>query len=67
LVAGDESDCRPVLVVHRVATAVVPAVRIHAQHFSAHVVVDTHALAAPGWKPRLAELYPDMAADVIGR
>ena len=50
LVAGGENDFRPVVVVRRIAKAIVAAVRIHDQHFSARFVVDTHSSAAVVWK-----------------
>jgi hypothetical protein len=49
--------------VYHVAAATVAAVRIHVQHFSAHVVADIHAPADPEWEQRPAELCPG----VVGR
>jgi hypothetical protein len=63
LVVGGENGHRPPRAVYHVATATAAAVRIHVQHFSAHVGADIHASADPGWKQRTAELCPD----VVGR
>jgi hypothetical protein len=66
LVAGGGNGYRPLVVVYHLATAIVAVVRIHVQHFFARVVADIHGSAAPGWKKRPAELYPDRIADVNG-
>jgi hypothetical protein len=65
-VADGENDYRPGVVGRRTAYAIVAAVHIHDQHFSAHLVADIHASVAPGGKQRPAELCPDMIADLTG-
>jgi hypothetical protein len=45
-VADGENDYRPVVVVRRIAYAIVVAVRIPDRHFSARLVEDSHSSAA---------------------